>query len=133
MVTDFKIVRLGFVIPYYSHMNSSPKIRVNPCKSVVKIIKSIVKINEICANLWNLRIEFVESENFFMKNEPNFKKAEINTSPYITNGYVNFCSLGRPKNEPKTKPNEPNSNPNRTQIEPNSNPNKANFLLIWVY
>ena len=97
---------------------------------MVKIIKSIVKIYEIHANLRNLRIKTVNLENFFMQNEPNFKKAEINSSPYMTNRYENFCPLGQPKNEAKTKPNEPNSNPIRSQIKPNQSQFSVNLGIL---
>ena len=99
-------------------MDSPPKIRENPRNPWLKVKKSAVKNNEICANLRNLRIKSVKSVNFFMQNEPNFKKAEIALIHYMTNGYAKICSLVQPKNEAKTKPNEPKSNPIQTQFKP---------------
>ena len=115
-----------FFIPYYSYMDLSSKIRlpsvvltkegVNPRKSVVKIIKSTVKINKMRANLRNLRIKSIESADIFMQNKANFQKAKIILTPYMTNRYVNICSLSQPKNKAKTKPNKAKSNPILTQI-----------------
>ena len=137
VLTNLQMAQTGFFIPYYSYMNLPPrglssKIRVNPCESVVKSIRSLYAF---CQNqsqsvlICGKSFHFV---NFFMQNEPNFKKVEINTSPYMTNRYAKICSLIQPKNEAKTKPNEPNSNPIRTQIKPNQTQfsvNLGNFAL----
>ena len=96
------------------HADRIYKIRVNPCESVVKSIRSLYAF---CQNqsqsvlICGKSFHFV---NFFMQNEPNFKKVEIALTPSMTNGYVKFYPLCQPKNEAKT------------------NPNKPNFLLIWV-
>ena len=118
MAADFKMARIGGVIPYYSYMNSSPKIRVNPCESVSKselICLPFVVIQRRRVLICGKSFHF---ENFFMQNEPNFQKAEISLIPYMSNGYENLSATSADKNKAKTKPNEPNSNPNQSQSNP---------------
>ncbi len=60
--------------------------------------------------------ERTTNQTFFMQNEPNFGKAQMNVNKVLTRDYENKPNWTLGENEPKTNP-----------IKANSNPNKANF------
>ena len=65
------------------------------------------------------------SRTSFMQNKPNYKKPEIDLTPYKTRRYGENAPLTTPKNKPKTNPIKANSNPNQTQFKPKTNPNQT--------
>ena len=112
------LVSSWYLIPYYSYMTLPPRNLRTSAQSADKNNK----IRVTCSPQANLRIKSVESADIFMQNEPNFKKAKINLTHYMTNDYEKIRPLDHPKNKAKTKPNEPKSNPIQTQIKPNFDP-----------
>ena len=55
---------------------------------------------------------------FFMQNEPNFRKSQMNITKVLTRDYKNKCDWTLGENEPKT-------NPKRTQTNPISEAKKC--------
>ena len=62
----------------------------------------------------------------FMRNEPNFRNAEMNVNKVLTKDYEDFLPRRTRKNEPKTNPIKAKTNPIQTQYGPETNPIKPN-------
>ena len=127
-----------FVIPDFSCMDLSTKIRlpsvvltkegVNPRKSVSKSLFSRLSLCQNRVNLCQNLRESAKSVDIFMQNKAKLQKVKIILIHYMAKGYVNFCSLGQPKNKPKQSQNKPNFNPNNHKTKP-IKPNQTQFWL----
>jgi len=119
------LVSSWYLIPYYSYMTLPPR-------NLRTSAQSADKNNKIRANLCNLRINTVNFVNFFMQNKANFKNAKITLIPYMTKEYAKICTLLRPKNKAKTKPNKAKSNPILTPLntkQTQTNPIQTQFSV----
>jgi hypothetical protein len=113
-------------ISYYSYMNFSTKIHVNPCESVSKSLCFLCNLWQDCFNLFQIMVKSAKSADIFMQNKPKLQKTEITLSLYMANGYVSLSAKSADKNKAKTKPNKAKSNPILTPLEQKqsqSNPN----------
>ncbi len=70
----------------------------------------------------------LQIHTFFLQNEPDFQKSQMNVSVLLTMGYVKMDTWCSGKNEPKTNPISAQKLPKRSQNEPNLNLSKANFI-----
>jgi hypothetical protein len=54
--------------------------------------------------IYEIRILTYEIINLFLLNKPNFRKSQMNESPFITMNYEQLTMNYEIKNEPKTNP-----------------------------
>jgi len=52
-----------------------------------------------------------------MQNKANFRKSQMNVTPYNTKDYVNKRDRTFGENKPNSNPIKPNSNPNKAKVK----------------
>ena len=104
MLINLYIDHTDFFISYYLYMNSSPKNRVDLCKSASKSLCSRwpLWVNQSQSVL--ICVKSLYFVNFFMQNKAKLEKSEIPLSPYMANGYVNLSAKSADKNKAKSNP-----------------------------